>query len=125
MKRIVIISVVCAALVGFVALPVLFAADAPKQDIVMKSPGAATQGTVTFSHAKHGKQKCEECHHKIKENPKDYKCGTCHNDLKAKKGDNSYYAAFHAPTSNHSCMGCHKSMKQGPTACNKCHAKKS
>jgi uncharacterized paraquat-inducible protein A len=123
MKRIVMITLVCAALVGFVALPALFAADAPKADIVMKSPGAATQGTVTFGHAKHGKQKCEDCHHKMKES-KDMKCASCHNDLKEKKGDKSYYNAYHAPTSNHSCLGCHKSMKQGPTACNKCHAKK-
>lgn len=124
MKRILLISLVCAALVGFVALPALFAADAPKADIVMKFPGTATQGTVTMSHAKHAKLKCEDCHHKMKENPKDMKCTNCHNDLKEKKGDKSYYNAFHAMQSKHSCIGCHKEMKSGPTACNKCHAKK-
>ncbi len=125
MKRIVMISLVCAALVGFVALPALFAADAPKGDIVMKWGGdKVTQGPATMSHAKHAKVKCEDCHHKMKENPKDMKCTGCHGDFAAKQGEKSAYNAYHAAASKHSCLGCHKAMKSGPTVCNKCHAKK-
>lgn len=100
------------------------AAEAPSKELVLRPPQAATQGSVAFRHASHSRLECASCHHKIAENPGNLKCGGCHNDFQAKKGEKSWYNAFHAATSPHSCVGCHKAMKKGPTACNKCHAPK-
>lgn len=123
MKRRNLYTLILALVLGlFPALAL--AAEAPSKELVLRPAQAATQGSVTFRHATHAKLECAACHHKIAENPGDLKCGGCHSDQKAKKGEKSWYNAFHAAGSAHSCMGCHKALKQGPTACNKCHAPK-
>jgi hypothetical protein len=103
---------------------VVIAADAPGADVEMKFPGEkAKYAPIMFSHAKHANLECAQCHHMMAENP-DMKCTSCHSDFSKenKKKPESYDSAFHAK-SPHSCVGCHKAMKQGPSKCNDCHSK--
>jgi hypothetical protein len=72
-------------------------------------------GPVEFSHQKHANQKCQDCHHTLKEGEESPKpCGECHNaeaEITAKK-------AFHG-----TCTACHKKLAQGPQKCKECHQK--
>lgn len=72
-------------------------------------------GPVEFSHQKHANQKCQDCHHTLKEGEESPKpCGECHNadaEIKRKK-------AFHG-----TCTACHKKLAQGPQKCKECHQK--
>lgn len=88
------------------------------------------QNPVLFPHGQHvGVVKCNQCHHKFEA------CGSairkcsdqgCHADFEVKSGHESFYAAFHSVRSPHSCIGCHRAMKQaeektGPVKCTSCH----
>jgi len=130
MKRSLFMSLVVAALAVALALP-LYAAGkaAPAADITFKAPEGmkTTKPLVKFPHKKHAALKCADCHHK-KAGANEYAaCDTkgCHDDVVAKQGAKSYYAAFHGNNAK-SCVGCHKAKKatnpNAPTACNKCHA---
>jgi len=130
MKRSLFMSLVVAALACALALP-LYAAGkaAPAADVTFKAPEGmkTTKPLVKFPHKKHAALKCVDCHHK-KVGANEYaKCDSkgCHDDIAAKQGVKSYYAAFHGNNAK-SCVGCHKAKKatnpNAPTACNKCHA---
>lgn len=92
---------------------------APKDMIRMGMPGGK-MAPVEFMHSSHANYNCTICHHKgnITE-----PCVMCHSDLKARRGDDSFYMAFHKRDSIHSCVGCHKIEKVGPTRCSDCHPK--
>lgn len=118
--------------VGFVCVAVA-GMDAPKDPVEIALPEVLPKQTktrVVFAHDKHTTVKCEGCHHTW-DGASDVKtCASagCHDDGKAKKGDRSFYRAFHSPKEN-SCMGCHRAMKKagetgGPISCSKgksCH----
>lgn len=124
MKKTLLITLMITALLGAFTVSVVVAADAPANDVEMKYPGdGAKYAPIMFSHAKHADLECAKCHHKMGES-EDMKCTTCHSDTskKAKRDPEGYYQAFHGK-SDMSCVGCHKSMKKGPTKCNDCHTK--
>ncbi len=123
MKRTMFVGFMVAALVGLFCLPALYAANAPA-DLTIKAPEGmkATQPPVAFSHANH-KQECKVCHHKDGDNPKACASAGCHDDTNDKKGDKSFYRAYHDMKSQKSCVGCHKAEKKGPTKCAECHKK--
>ncbi|MDP2847836.1 MAG: cytochrome c3 family protein [Humidesulfovibrio sp.] len=133
MKRSLIMSLVVAALACAMALP-LYAAPAkkaPDADLTFKAPEGMkmTKSLVKFPHKKHTEVKCAACHHKKDAKGNEYgKCDSkgCHDNLTAKQGKDSYYAAFHSNDVK-SCVGCHKAKKEAkpnvPTACDKCHPK--
>ena len=131
MKKTLVISLMCAALVCAFALPSLYAVDAPADMELHVPDGAkATKSPVPFSHKGHASLECKTCHHKWDGKGDIKGCASegCHTDMKDKRGDNSYYKAFH-DRSETSCMGCHKALKKakkdtGPTSCTQCHPKK-
>ena len=128
MKRTLLISLMCAALVCVFALPSLWAVDAPGGEIILKAPAGAkaTKAPVAFTHANH-KQDCKVCHHKWDGSGAVKGCSAegCHVDASkaAKKDPKGFYQAWHAKGSK-SCVGCHKTEKKGPTKCTECHPKK-
>lgn len=113
------------------ALP-LSAMDAPKDPItiVMPEGGKVTKPSVVFPHVAHGALDCMACHHKWdgKAEVKACKSAGCHDDVTTKRGERSYYQAYHMKGMQ-SCLGCHKQMKRegaekyGPTKCQDCHVK--
>ena len=119
--RLVVYPLFCALFLLFFVTPALFAADYPKEPVVVKIEGAK-MAPVTFSHAVHvEKQKleCVKCHHKDADNPK--ACTTCHGK-EAKDKAPAARDAFH-----NKCQTCHKEMAAkgtaAPTKCNECHKK--
>ena len=127
MKKALFTVLACAALVGFVGLPMLQAVEAPA-DLTIKAPAGmtATQPEVAFSHKGHAKIDCKVCHHKGEATQKCNAAG-CHDstDAKDKTSEKSFYKAFHDMKSERSCIGCHKKEAKGPTKCPECHPKKS
>lgn len=132
MKRSLFMSLVVAALAFALAMPLYAAAPkAPAADITFKAPEGMklTKSLVKFPHSKHAAAKCADCHHKKDAKGNEYgKCDSkgCHDNLTAKQGKDSFYAAFHGNNAK-SCVGCHKAKKaekpNAPTACDKCHPK--
>ena len=108
------------------------AAPAYPGDLVIQSldPATATQAPVAFSHAKHEATavlagQCAFCHHK----GGTVSCSSpgCHTDMTTKKMTGatenvSFEAAFHIK-GDKSCVGCHRTLKSGPTSCKDCHPK--
>ncbi|WP_027178118.1 cytochrome c3 family protein [Maridesulfovibrio bastinii] len=89
---------------------------------------------VNFSHFDHQSLNCVKCHHTWDGKSAIKSCAStgCHDELKHKGEDNSYFKAFHTATSDRSCRGCHRKLnKEGktdlqitPCANNICHVKK-
>jgi hypothetical protein len=86
--------------------------------------GAASSGmkSVPYNHKAHEQrgQFCNTCHHHSLE-----KCSNCHTrvgDLQKGAGV-TYERAFHKPTAEQSCVGCHNKAKQN-TKCQGCHTVK-
>ena len=127
MKKALFTVFACAALVGFVGLPMLQAVEAPA-DMTIKVPAGmtATQAEVAFSHKGHAKIDCKVCHHKGEATQKCASAG-CHDstDPKDKTSEHSFYKAYHDMKSEKSCIGCHKKEAKGPTKCPECHPKKA
>ena len=131
MKRSLFMTLVVAALAVALAMP-LYAASkkAPADGLAFKAPAGMkmTKSLVKFPHSKHAAVKCADCHHKKVGANEFAGCDSkgCHDNLTAKQGKDSYYAAFHGNNAK-SCVGCHKAKKatnpNAPTACDKCHAK--
>jgi len=130
MKRSLFMSLVVAALACVLAVPLYAAPKAPADGFTFKAPAGmkTTKSLVKFPHKKHAEVKCADCHHK-KAGANEYaQCDSkgCHDDVAAKQGAKSYYAAFHGNNAK-SCVGCHKAKKEAkpnaPTACDKCHPK--
>jgi hypothetical protein len=103
------------SLMGFVCVAVA-GMDAPKEPITIALPELLSKQTKTrviFYHEKHSTVKCQGCHHTW-DGASDVKtCASpgCHDDGATKKGERSYYRAFHSK-SEVSCMGCHKAKKK-------------
>ena len=118
-------SVVAALLFGvfffFLASPIVYAVDYPKEPVTVKLDGAK-MAPVTFPHSTHidkVKVECVKCHHKDADSPK--ACTTCHGK-EAKGSTPAAKDAFH-----NRCQGCHKDAAakgaKAPTKCNECHKK--
>ncbi|WP_456325731.1 cytochrome c3 family protein [Desulfonauticus submarinus] len=133
MKRSWLVGVMAAMVAALFLIPNLWALKAPTGDILLTPPAGVKKvrkGPVKFSHASHASVDCKECHHTWDGKGKIKKCtdSGCHDIVnpkgKEKRSIKYYYQAFHK-----NCIGCHKAEKKagkktGPTACNKCHAKK-
>jgi hypothetical protein len=85
---------------------------------------------VEFDHVPHNELDCTQCHHTWDGMSEIKGCSDsgCHSDMVAKKGEGSFYAAFHERTSQISCLGCHNDRSQadkkhGPVKCMECHVK--
>lgn len=105
----------------FLAAPVVYAADYPKEPVTIKLEGAKMP-PVTFPHSTHVEKlkiDCAKCHHKDAQAPK--ACTTCHGAT-AKDSTPAAKDAFHTR-----CQTCHKEMAAkgtpAPTKCNECHKK--
>lgn len=120
-------------------------AAGPFDRVVIPSPPGETaikKPVVRFPHARHSSLTCGDCHHGVKgavsgedggvltDNPlPSCSLSGCHDDPSSKKGDRSWYAAFHDKESGKSCLGCHRRAKAedgnkvAPASCNQCHAK--
>ena len=89
---------------------------------------SAKKAVKAFPHHKHQqmpalKDKCNECHHKVKTGEKPKKCGSCHTQVKdtdPKTKAIGFKKAFHKK-----CQECHKKQKDKPELkkCKNCHAK--
>jgi hypothetical protein len=119
--RMAVYPLICSLFLLFFVAPALFAADYPKEPVVVKIEGAK-MAPVTFSHAVHVekmKLECVKCHHKDAASPK--ACTTCHGK-EAKDKAPAAKDAFHT-----TCQTCHKEMAAkgtaAPTKCNECHKK--
>lgn len=127
MKKALFTVLACAAMVGFVGLPLLQAVEAPA-DMTIQAPAGlqTTQSPVKFSHKGHAKIDCKVCHHKGETQQKCASAG-CHDsaDAKDKTSEKSFYKAFHDRASERSCLGCHKKEGKGPLKCPECHPKKA
>ena len=142
MKKSLLLSLICAALLSLIAAPVLFAADAPKDDYVIKAPEGmkvkekdgkpgALQKAVPFPHTKHAAVECKECHHTMEaDGGKIKKCtdAGCHDSLEARGKENAKDIKLVENAFHTQCIECHKALKKeqkptGPTACGKCHTK--
>jgi hypothetical protein len=142
MKKSMLISLVCAILLSFVAVPMLSAADAPGDDYVIPKveglkfkekdgqPGKA-QKAVPFAHSKHTSVECAHCHHTMEADGGAIKSCTeagCHDSLDFKDKDNAKDIKLVEVAYHKQCIDCHKDLKKeqkptGPTACGKCHTK--
>lgn len=124
MKKLLFVSLLCAALLGAFVVPA-FTADAPTGPVTFKVPDAVTKTKTMapFTHDNH-KQDCVVCHHTWDGSAEIQSCSSagCH-DQDGKKGENSYYGAFHDRKAEASCVGCHKAEKKGPKSCKDCHPK--
>jgi len=130
MKRFVFSAVTLTLLLS--ASMALAAVEAPG-DMVLRPPEGmeAKKSFVDFSHSIHGAAKidCVTCHHTWDQKSEISSCSVagCH-DQPGKKGDNSFYMAFHEKQSDISCLGCHKTEKKNgnknvPVSCKSCHPK--
>jgi class III cytochrome C family protein len=95
------IRIVTAALAAILVAAPVFAAEAPKAPVTLKS---AKQGDVTFKHDTH----------------KDVKCDVCHKGEPGKITPALDQKAAHAL-----CQDCHKkdATKKAPVKCTECHHK--
>jgi hypothetical protein len=134
MKKTLLMSLICAAFLSLIAAPVLFAADAPGDDYVIKAPeGMKTkkgklQKSVAFPHSKHASVECKECHHTMEADGAVKQCTSagCHDSLEFRDKDNAKEVKLVENAFHTQCMDCHKALKKekkptGPTACGKCH----
>lgn len=123
MKKLLFVSLLCAALLGAFVVPA-FTADAPAGPVTFKIPAGlkVTKTMAPFTHDNH-KQDCKVCHHKWDGAAAIQSCSAagCH-DQDGKKEANTFYAAYHAK-GDKSCVGCHKAEKKGPKSCKDCHPK--
>ncbi len=131
MQRIVLSLLTICALVLSVSVAVA-ATEAPAQ-LKLEAPDGikATKTPVDFPHGKHDALglECTTCHHTW-DGASDVKgCATagCH-DQPGKRGENTYYTAFHGRKTDRSCLGCHKTKKKAgndvvPISCKDCHPK--
>jgi hypothetical protein len=118
------------AMVAFVAGAAMAQEKAPTT-VTLK----ATNGNVTFDHAKHSKMegvKCEQCHHASKpEHPAKSAheaCGTCHTKPATAPMKTATMNAFHvAMAKSGTCIDCHTKQaaggKKAPLKCPDCHKK--
>lgn len=138
MKKSLLISLICTALFCLVAAPILSAADAPKDDLVIKAPegmktkeGKPLQKAVPFPHSKHAAVECKECHHTMDKDGGKVKACTgagCHDSKEFKDASNAKDVKLVENAYHNQCIDCHKKLKAeqkptGPTACGKCHMK--
>lgn len=103
----------------------------PEKPVEMKGSKKA----VLFPHAAHSGVDCVVCHHMVDGRENFQKCSTsgCHDDLAAKKGQNSLYFVTHSRSpelKQQTCLSCHskfvaehEDMKKPMTGCkgSKCH----
>lgn len=116
------------AALAFLLMAVVAVAAVPGK--VSINQAVSKQGPVAFDHGKHAAavKTCDTCHHTQKGLTKDTKgevkkCAACHLDAKDKVPSAREMSMTKNPY-HIKCIGCHKTEKKGPTACNGCHAKK-
>lgn len=119
--------------VTILASTLVWAATTAPGDLKIGPPEGwkATKTLVDFSHATHDSAKidCVTCHHAWDGKSDIQSCATtgCH-DQTGKKGNNTFYAAFHNKNADSSCLGCHKKTNKKdktalPVSCKTCHPK--
>lgn len=131
MKKFVSMGLMSAAVMCFVALPAVNAADAPADGLKM----AKTAKPVVFNHSTHKADDCKACHHTWDGAGAIQSCAAagCHDVMDKKdKSVNSYYLAMHNKKAAHpTCVSCHadkagddKDLKKKLTGCkgSACHA---
>lgn len=142
MKKTLLFSLICAAFLCLIAAPMLSAADAPGDDLVIKAPEGMKvkekdgkpgklQKEVPFAHSKHASVECAECHHTMEADGGAIKSCTdagCHDSLEFRDKANAKDIKLVENAFHDQCIGCHKALKKeqkptGPTACGKCHTK--
>ena len=134
MKKFLCVSLACAALVCFFALPGLDAAEAPADGMKLDNYKAPKRNLVViFNHSTHKANECTECHHKWDGKGKVRRCSTagCHDVFDKKdKTQKSYYKIIHKKCKLSTCVTCHKAhvgkdkaKKKELTGCkkSKCH----
>jgi len=99
-----------ACMVLAVALPALFAEEAPKESIEL---AYLPDLKVQFPHDKHCSIACQECHHKWDGEGKIQSCtdSGCHDVMDKKdKTEKSFYNIIHGKGSDdvQTCLGCHR-----------------
>lgn len=132
MKRLMILVTAALAL-GVFTVPSFSAPKAPTEPITMQVPEGAKskKPTVLFPHSAHETLDCTKCHHTWDQKSEIKKCKAsgCHDDVKSRKSERSYFRAYHQ-RGEQSCLGCHKTLKKakaekyGPYSCKDCHKKK-
>lgn len=141
MKKTLLLSLLCAALLSLVAAPSLFAVDAPGDDLVIKAPEGMKvkdkggkpgklQKEVPFPHSKHATVDCKQCHHTWDGAAAMQGCtdAGCHDSLEFRSKENAKDVKLVENAYHGQCIDCHKALKKdkkptGPTACGKCHTK--
>jgi hypothetical protein len=131
MKKSLLVTLACAALVGVFLLPNLYATDAPDTLTIKPPEGVrARKSPVEFSHVKHKDLDCTKCHHMWdgKSEAEIQPCtdSGCHDvfkpNPKERRSIKYFYNAYH----DQCYKGCHMDLKKagkptGPTGCNGCH----
>ncbi len=100
--------------------------EIPREALMTVPPGVKNRkSSVPFPHANHKPIECTYCHHTAYETLSMSKCSSdgCHSNTTERKGEGSYYAAFHEKfeKSDRSCLDCHQTRGKGPTSCKGCH----
>lgn len=111
------------------AAPTLASPPVPADMLLAPPPFIeATRASVPFSHELHDKAgvACVTCHHTWDGKEEIGSCSVagCH-DQPGRKGETTFYSAFHARDNDASCLSCHRSIVQeggqAPIACKDCH----
>ena len=112
MRKLLCVSLACAVMVCFFALPGLNAADAPADGMKMDNYQPAKKNLVViFNHSTHKTSECKECHHKWDGKGKVAGCSSagCHDVYDKKdKTEKSYYKIIHKKCALSTCVTCHK-----------------
>mgnify|MGYP001547385773 CR=1 FL=1 len=110
MKKLLFVSLICAAVVLVFALPSLYAEDAPADGLVMSNMPSDNDLTVVFNHSTHTDVGCEECHHTGEMT--NCSGAGCHDVFdKADKTTASYYFILHSNAERSTCISCHKGLE--------------
>lgn len=94
---------------------------------ILLDAGSSKRMHVIFNHSSHNSVKCRTCHHEGLPGNRYASCTNeeCHSLPGARERDPmSVYMAYHAPDTDRSCYGCHKSLAGKYTnfkGCQPCH----
>lgn len=89
-----------------------------KEKLLLQSEKQPRMAAVPFDHDSHQtiNDNCQSCHHNTLNT-----CSDCHQPEGSTKGENiTLYEAYHAKSTDLSCIGCHETEKKEPD-CSGCH----